>query len=179
MLADSEIFVFFAGHGTAELETFSPYLLPADADPEYLRHTALSMNKLIEMVASLGARRTTFFLDACFSGLTREGSALIEDSRPLLLEQAPRVPANLSIFSAGSRGQRVSALEEEGHGLFSYYLFKGVAGDADLDHDRRVLASELKTFLEGAVPRAALSLDREQTPAIVLADPEEVLVQLP
>jgi hypothetical protein len=42
-----------------------------------------------------------------------------------------------------------------------------------------VLASELKSYLEGAVPRAAQSLDREQTPGIVLSDPEEVLVQLP
>ena len=179
VVPDSEIFVFFAGHGTAELETFSPYLLPADGDPEYLRQTALSLDRLIEMVASLSARRTTLFLDACFSGLTREGSALVEDSRPLVVERVPRAPAGLSIFSAGSRGQRVSALEAEGHGVFSYLLFKGVAGAADLDHDRRVLASELKAYLEDAVPRAALSLDREQSPGIVLADPDEVLVQLP
>ena len=44
---------------------------------------------------------------------------------------------------------------------------------------RRVLASELKSYLEDAVPRVALSLDREQTPGIVLADPDQVLVQLP
>jgi hypothetical protein len=176
---DSEIFVFFAGHGMAELETFSPYLLPADADPDYLRQTAFSLDRMIEMIASLGARRTTLFLDACFSGRSREGSALLDDGRPLLIEQTRRVPAGLSIFSAGSGGQIVSALEDQGHGVFSYYLFKGVAGDADLDQDRRVLASELKSYLDDAVPRAALSLDREQTPGIALADPEQVLVQLP
>ena len=177
--ADSEIFVFFAGHGMAEPEKFSPYLLPADADPDYLRQTALSMDKLIEMLASLGARRTTLFLDACFAGLSREGGSLLDDARPLVIEQAPRVPAGLSIFSAGSGGQIVSALEGQAHGLFSYYLFKGLSGEADLDHDRRVLASELKSYLEDAVPRAAKALDREQTPGIALADPEQVMVQLP
>lgn len=176
---DSEIFVFFAGHGTAEPEKFSPYLLPADADPDYLRQTAFSLDKMIEMIASLGARRTTLFLDACFSGLSREGVALLDGARPLLIEQAPRVPAGLSVFSAGSGSQIVSSLKEQDHGLFSYYLFKGVAGDADLDHDHRILASELKSYLEVAVPRAAQTLDREQTPGIVLADPERVLVQLP
>ena len=176
---DTEIFVFFAGHGMAEAEKFSPYLLPADADPNYLRQTALSLDKMIEMIASLGARKTTLFLDACFSGLSREGVALLDDARPLLVEQAPHVPAGLSIYSAGSGSQIVSALDEQGHGLFSYYLFKGLAGDADLDHDRRIVASELKRYLEEAVPRAAQSLDREQAPGIALADPEQVLVQLP
>jgi len=177
--ADSEIFIFFAGHGMSEPETFSPYLLPTDADPDYLHQTAFSLDKLIEMIASLGARRTTLFLDACFSGLSREGATLLEAGRPLFIEQTPRVPLGLSIFSAGSGGQVVSALDDQGHGLFSYHLFKGLAGAADLDHDRRVLASELKSYLEEAVPRAAMSLDREQTPGIALADPEQVLVQLP
>ncbi|HET9300291.1 MAG TPA: caspase family protein [Candidatus Polarisedimenticolaceae bacterium] len=176
---DSEVFVFFAGHGMAEPQTSSPYLLPADGDPEYLRQTAFSLDKLMEMVEALGASRTTLFLDACFSGLSREGDALLEDGRPLLLEQAPRVAAGLSIFSAGSRGQLVSGLPEQRHGLFSYHLFKGLSGDADLDHDRRVLASELKTYLEDAVPRAAMSLDRDQAPGIVLTGPDPVLVQRP
>ena len=176
---DSEIFVYFAGHGLAELEKFSPYLLPADGDPDYVRQTALSVDKLIDMIAALGARRTTVFLDACFSGLSREGASLLDGARPLVIEQAPRAPAGLSIFSAGSGGQIVSSLDEQGHGIFSYYLFKGLAGGADLDRDRRVLASELKSYLEDAVPRAAHTIDREQTPGIVLADREEILVQLP
>ena len=176
---ESEIFVFFAGHGMAEPEKFSPYLLPSDADPDYLRQTALSLDRMVELLASLGARRTTLFLDACFAGLSREGASLLDDARPLLVEQTHRVPAGLSIFSAGSGSQIVSALEGQAHGLFSYYLFKGIAGDADLDHDRRVVASELKSYLEEAVPRAAKALDREQTPGIALADPEQVLVQLP
>jgi uncharacterized caspase-like protein len=134
---------------------------------------------MIEMIASLHAQRTTLFLDACFAGLSREGAPLLEDARPLLIEPARRVPTGLSIFSAGSGHQTASALDEQRHGVFSYYLFRGVAGGADLDHDRRVLASELKSYLEEAVPRAAHELDREQTPGITLSDPEEVLVQLP
>jgi hypothetical protein len=176
---ETEVFIYFAGHGMAELEKFSPYLLPADADPDYLRQTAFSLDSMIEMVASLNARSTTLFLDACFSGLTREGVALLDNARPLLVEQSRRMPAGLSVFSGGSKSQIVSALEDEGHGAFSYHLFKGLAGGADLDHDRRVLASELKTYLEDAVPRAVHPLDREQTPGIVLADPDQVMVQLP
>jgi Caspase domain len=176
---DSEIFVYFAGHGMAELEKFTPYLLPADADPDYLRQTAFPLDAMMELLAALGARRTTLFLDVCFTGLSREGESLLTDARPLVLEQASRAPAGISVYSAGSRGQIASALAEQGHGLFSYYLFKGLGGEADLDRDRRVVAAELKSYLEDQVPRAAQALDREQFPSIVLEDPELVLVQLP
>ncbi len=176
---DTEIFVYFAGHGMAELEKFTPYLLPSDGDPDYLRQTAFPLDEMMDRIAALGAQRTTLFLDVCFAGLTREGAALLEDARPLVVEQASRAPSGLSVYSAGSRGQIASALAEQGHGLFSYYLFKGLGGDADLDHDRRILARELSSYLEDQVPRAAQMLDREQFPSIVLDEPELVLVELP
>jgi hypothetical protein len=176
---DSEIFVFFAGHGMAEREQFAPYLLPADADPDYLRQTAFPLDRMIEMVAALGAKRTTLFLDACFAGLTREGGALLEHARPLVLVQTQPKAAGISVFSAGSRSQVASSLADQGHGLFSYYVFKGLGGEADLDHDRRIVAGELAGYLDEMVPGAARLLDREQTPGIALDDPDHVLVEVP
>jgi hypothetical protein len=176
---DSEVFVFFAGHGMAELQDFAPYLLPTDADPNYVRQTAFPVDRMVESLAALGARRTTLFLDTCFGGLSREGMALLDRARPLVLVPLQPAPTGISVFSAGAGSQIASSLDDQGHGLFSYHLFKGLGGEADLDLDRRVSAGELKRYLEDAVPRAAQALDREQFPAIALEDPEQLLVQLP
>jgi hypothetical protein len=176
---DSDVFVFFAGHGMAEVEEFVPYLLPVDADPDYIRHTAFPVDRLIESLAGLEVRHTTVFLDACFGGLSREGGALLVDARPLVIVPVQPSLAGVSVFSAGTGGQVASALAEQGHGLFSYHLFRGLRGHADVDGDRRVNAGELKRPLEDVVPRAAESLDREQFPAIALEEPEQILVQLP
>jgi len=176
---DSEVFVFFAGHGMAEMKDFAPYLLPADADPDYVRQTAFPVDRLVESLAALGARRTTLFLDTCFAGLSREGAALLDRARPLVLVPVRPALSGVSVFSAGTGSQIASSLDDQGHGLFSYHLFRGLGGEADLDLDRRISSGELKRYLEDAVPRTAQTIDREQSPAIALADPEQLLVQLP
>ena len=120
----------------------------------------------------------TLFLDACFSGLTRDGSALMAGARPLVLVPAELDITGISVFSAARGSQLAGSLDDQGHGLFSYYLFKGLGGAADLDGDRQVTSAELKLYLEDVVPRAAAERDREQNPSVVI-DADDVLVVLP
>jgi uncharacterized caspase-like protein len=175
----TEVFVFFAGHGVADWNAGVPYLIPNDGDLNYLPQTAYPLDLVVERLASLDARHVTVFLDACFSGLSREGQSLIDDARPLVLVPVRRTASGVSLFSAAQGNELASALDEQGHGLFSYYLFKGLAGAADLDQDRNVTDGELKHFLEEQIPRAAAQLDREQSPSIFLHRAGQILVQLP
>jgi hypothetical protein len=179
MHEDTEVFVFFAGHGVADWNARVPYLIPIDGDLNYLPQTAYPLDLVVERVASLEARHVTVFLDACFSGLSREGQSLIDDARPLVLVPVRRAASGVSLFSAAQGNELASALDEQGHGLFSYFLFKGLAGAADLDNDRSITDGELKHFLEEQIPRAAAQLDREQSPSIFLDRAGQILVQLP
>jgi uncharacterized caspase-like protein len=145
----------------------------------YVQQTAYPLDLMIERLAELGARSTTLFLDACFSGLTREGQALLEGARPLVLVPVHRRVSGVSLFSAARGTQVASSFDAEGHGLFSFILFKGLAGAADGNADGRIVAGELKRFLEEEVPPAAARLDREQNPTIFLADEDHLLVRLP
>jgi hypothetical protein len=175
----TEIFVFFAGHGVAALEAFVPYLIPSDGDLNYVQQTGYPLDRVIETLTSLDARQVTVFLDACFSGLTREGNALYRGARPLVLIPVSPSLSGVSLFSAARGAQVAHALDEQGHGLFSYYLFKGLGGGADLDRDGSVTAGELQVFLEDQIPRAAARLDAEQTPSIFLETDARPLVHLP
>jgi hypothetical protein len=179
MHEDSEVFVFFAGHGVADWNALVPYLIPADGDLNYLPQTAYPLDRMVARLAALDARHATVFLDACFSGLTREGQSLLDGARPLVIVPSRKAPSGVSLFSAAQGSELANALDEQGHGLFSYFLFKGLAGDADLDGDRGVTAGELKLYLEERVPRAAAARDREQSPSIFLDRAERRLVLLP
>jgi hypothetical protein len=177
---ETEIFVFFAGHGVAALEAFVPYLIPSDGDLNYVQQTGYPLDRVIETLTSFDALQVTVFIDACFSGLTREGGALFRGGRPLVLTPVSPRPSGVSLFSAARGTQVAHALDEQGHGLFSYYLFKGLGGGADLDRDRSVTAGELRSFLEDRVPRAAAGLDAEQSPSIfVESDSRPLVVRLP
>jgi hypothetical protein len=176
---DTEVFIYFAGHGVAEGEAFDPYLIPADGDLNYVRNTAYSLDRIVERLAMLDAGRVTLFLDACFSGLTREGNALVMGTRRLVVVPVYNKLAGVSVFSAARGSQVAHSLNDQGHGLFSYYLFKGLGGGADLDGDRAVRTGELAAYLEDSVPRAAAAIDAEQTPSVFLDDETHVLVALP
>ena len=87
--------------------------------------------------------------------------------------------SGVSLFSAAGGTQVAHTLDEQGHGLFSYYLFKGLGGGADLDRDHFVTARELQVFLEDRIPRAAARLDAEQSPSIFLETDDRPLARLP
>ncbi|OGW66985.1 MAG: hypothetical protein A3H49_06275 [Nitrospirae bacterium RIFCSPLOWO2_02_FULL_62_14] len=55
------------------------------------------------------------------------------------------------------------------HGLFTYYLLRGLKGEADTNVDGDVTLRELTTFIGRAVPAAAKQdFNQEQRPLIVL-----------
>ena len=110
---------------------------------------------MLDNLIALDARTVTVFLDACFSGLTRQGGSIVPGARPLIIVPDRARPPGVSIYSAASGSQIAHALDEKGHGLFTYLLFRGLGGGADFDGDRRIVAGELKDYLDDLVPRAA------------------------
>ena len=61
-------------------------------------------------------------------------------------EQA--IPDGFTLFSAASNEQISRPLEEAKHGMFSYFLMKGMEGDADSNNDNKITAVELHAYVE-------------------------------
>jgi hypothetical protein len=60
------------------------------------------------------------------------------------------------MWMVGNRNlQEAHAYEQGKHGLFTYYMLKGLQGLADADRDGTVVAGELCTYARGEVIRAA------------------------
>ncbi|MDA9564649.1 caspase family protein, partial [Alphaproteobacteria bacterium] len=144
----SDIYIFFAGHGLASDDGKNMYLLPYDGRPRLLDKTALLRDELFKEIQQSNPRSVTVFLDTCYSGTTR-GTDMLIASRPIAiraLEQS--IPSNFTVFSAAAGDQTSKPLEEAKHGMFSYFLMKGMEGDADANADNKITARELHTYVE-------------------------------
>ncbi len=175
----TDVIIYYAGHGAPDLKDKSPYLIPSDGDPNYPAQTGFSLNRLYEELGKLNAKSITVFLDACFSGVTRDNKMLFADARPIRISIAnPALTSDrITVFTASGGEQISSGYPEKKHGLFTYFLLKGLRGDADVNKDKNLTISELERYLIENVPKTAGLLDREQKPEVLGKNKEKVLVK--
>ena len=161
----SDIVVYFSGHGIANQKDKSTGILPFDVDPNY--SVGLSLKKLYKDLNAMGARSVTVYLDACFTGQTRDAKMLIADARPIIiLPKEQDIPDKVNVLSAASGSQISGAIKEKEHGLFTYYVLRGLSGDADANKDKVVKLKELSDYVSKNVKEQAALNGREQFPQL-------------
>ena len=169
----SDVYVFFAGHGLASDNGEKMYLLPYDGSPRLLDDTAILRDRLFSDIASANPRSVTVFLDTCYSGTTR-GTDMLIASRPIAIKALKQsVPDNFTVFTAAAGDQTAKPLEEAKHGMFSYFLMKGMEGEADKNGDNKITAGELHSYVQQNVVQQSSG---SQTPELQ-GDAERVLVR--
>jgi len=169
----SDIYVFFAGHGLANQSGEEMYLLPYDGSPRLLEDSAISRERLFADISAANPRSVTVFLDTCYSGTTR-GTDMLIASRPIAiraLEQS--IPDNFTVMTAAAGDQTAKPLEEAKHGMFSYFLMKGMEGEADANNDNEITAGELHSYVQTNVIQQSSG---SQTPELQ-GDADRVLVR--
>ena len=158
------VIIFFAGHGATEKDMISPdgdglekYLLPFDADPKDLYASALPMREISHIFYRIQSERLIFIADSCYSGTAggrtiRQGGVRANISDAFL----DRISSGKGrIILSASGANEVSAEDDElQHGIFTYYLLKGLKGPADADKDGLVSVDEAYRFVTTHVPRA-------------------------
>ena len=173
----TDLVVFFAGHGLASSDGKELYLLPQDSDPNLLDITALSRTKLFQTIIDLKPKSVTMFLDTCYSGVSRDEQMLLASARPIRIvaDEQEGIPDNFTIFTASQVEQISSGLKEAKHGIFSYYLMKGLEGKADINKDNKITNGELLAYIDENVSQKASELGRPQNPSLA-GDPDKVLM---
>lgn len=168
----TEVFVYYAGHGAPSGDE-KAYLIPHDADPNYAKQTGYALEKLYESLGALKAKHVYVFLDACFSGMNREQKMLLADARAIGIKPKDASSSEkLTVFSAAASNQISSGWPEKSHGLFTYFLLKGLQGEADMNKDNVITVDELSVYIKASVSKQAGFIDREQTPQVKTFHPE-------
>jgi hypothetical protein len=174
--ATTDVYVYYSGHGITTNDGQSLYLLPQRTDRDLIEETAIAQSKINAAIQAAKPKSVTIFLDSCYSGVGRTGATLLASARPIAIKStAQAFPAEFTVISASTAEQISSSSNELKHGIFSYYLMRGMEGDADTNKDGKITAGEMHTYLTENVAKQASLANRVQQPQLS-GDANRVLV---
>lgn len=161
--SNSEIFVYYAGHGFPDVSTRVPYIIPVDVSVNDLKY-AVKLEDIYTLLSEYPGKRVTVFFDACFSGGGRN-LGLLAARAVRLTPKEEIAKGNLVVFSASSEEQPALSYQKEKHGLFTYFLLKKLKEtNGDVSYD------ELSEYLGSEVPIKSIMINNmEQTPKIYIS----------
>lgn len=172
----TDVFVFYSGHGLPAADGQGLYLIPTRADRDVIDDTAIPFSKINTALHLAKPRSVTIFMDACYSGQARTGETLVASARPISLRTGNRLfPDGFTVITASQHDQISSSSPDLQHGIFSYYLMRGMEGDADANNDGKITLGEMQSYLSDNVGRQAAMMSRKQEPQL-FGDTDRVLV---
>lgn len=165
---DSTVYIYYAGHGTPDINGSDAYLVPYEGHPDS-PGKLYPLKKLYASLNKLPARQVIVMLDSCFSGA--EGRSVSrQGARPLVMAVENQVlTGDKVLVIAGSKGNQISSdYDKVKHGLFTYYALRGIRGEADGNSDGVVDVGEFYDYVRQNVSRkASIEMNRDQTPDLL------------
>ena len=150
-----EIIFYYSGHGSPDEKSNTPFLVPVGLEVADIS-LGLNVSSIYKSFGSVNAKRTTVFLDACFTGLS-ETSKFINPTSPPIPNDGKIV-----IFAATGMSQAAEPYTDKKHGMFTYFLLRKLKESKGL-----VNYSDLSEYLTSEVGITSLNVNRKaQDPQI-------------
>ncbi|MGH7233386.1 MAG: hypothetical protein ACREJU_18800 [Nitrospiraceae bacterium] len=147
------VFIFLAGRGMVNPATGAVSLIPHEADPASVTRL-YSLRRLYEALARLPIQRAVLLMDLTLSEPSLDGAQ--NGKGPVWDAVPPALRKDKLIQVVGINGLQEAHQYEEGrHGLFTYFLLKGLGGAADADDNGIVAAGELCGYVREQVLQVA------------------------
>ena len=139
---NDRVLIYFAGHGF--VFQGHGYLAPYDINPRNIKQSGYPMDDLGATIGGkIRAKDKILLTDSCHSGAIRPED--LQDINHSLIDLSK------SLFSlTASRDREVSYEGKNwggGHGIFTYYVVRGLEGEADENGDGIVTADELYDYV--------------------------------
>jgi hypothetical protein len=178
----TEVFVFYSGHGFPSKNGENVFLFPADGRLEALEMQGYNLNKFYNNLNALGAKSVTVFIDACFSGVSRTTESY--DTENLVSMRGVRIKpkvenpwetnSNFSVFTSSAFEETSLGFDPSETGLFTYYLCAGLQGKADANGDKKITTGELAAYISENVKATSQKIRGLQSPQFN-GNPDKVL----
>jgi hypothetical protein len=180
----TDLFIFYSGHGMPAKDGSKVFLFPSDGRVEALATQGYDINTFYKNLDALGARTTTIFMDACFSGVSRPTET--QEIQNLVAMKGvaikPKVEQpwdnnpDFSVFSSSSFDETSLGFDPSQTGLFTYYVCAGLQGNADLNSDGKITTGELSHYVIENVMTTSVKILGKQTP-VFNGNENEVLTE--
>lgn len=175
-ISDSEtgatVFVYFSGHGAPDVQSDTSYIVPWDGDPADLPETGIRLSEFYKNLDLIPASHVIIVLDACFSGSGKgAGSVFGVGKRPLVVkvkEESLPHPGKMVVLSAARGDEMAGPDSTKKHGLFTYYLLKGLNGNAE--QKGHVSIGDLFNYVSSKVRNRSELANSTQIPALQPSD---------
>ncbi len=167
---DASVLIYYSGHGAPDPTTGDAFIVPYDGDPTFIGDTGYSLDRLYKVLEKLPVKEVVVMLDSCFSGAGGR-SVIAKGARPIVVKMKESAVASnkLAVLSASSGNQISSTYDKKGHGLFTYFMLKGLKGEGDANGDGRIEMNELFNYIKPKVTSIARKLyNNEQTPQMII-----------
>ena len=132
------VLFYFSGHGMLDPSTQQVVLCLQDTQKDNLIDTGFKLQELLQLLEDCSAGQQLVWLDACHSGdLTLLGARGEPDTKlnptqelvEILRQRAAKRKGFYALLSC-DRGQQSWEFPQLGHGVFTYYLIRGLWGEA-------------------------------------------------
>lgn len=153
---------YYAGHAFPDEETKSGYLLPIDGDSKNIT-TGYSLEKLYKELNSVASKQVVCFIDACFSGATRDDQMLVT-GRGVAVKVKDEMPqGNMVVMTSATGAETAHQYEEMHHGLFTYFLLHKLQ-----ETGGNVTLGDLSAYVTKMVKRKSVTINQKmQTPTVI------------
>ncbi len=166
---DSTLFVYYSGHGAPNPKNGDAYLVPYDGDPTFIADTGYSLKQLYSTLNRIPARQIIVALDSCFSGAGGK-SVAAPGSRALVRAEKAAIQKTV-VMTASADDQISSTYQDKGHGIFTYFLLKGIKEKLEENSGGGVEIGALFDYLKPQVERVSRKVyNSEQTPELLITD---------
>jgi hypothetical protein len=169
-LKEDTVIIYFAGHGSPESPD-SPnnlFLLPYNAHYDNIATTGFPMWDIeTALKRFIKARKIVVIADACHAGgigqsfdMARRADRAVKVNRISEgLQHLTKVGDGVCVISASDSEQFSQEGQQwgGGHGVFTYFLLKGLKGSADYNKDNNISLGELIPYLSEQVRRETKS----------------------
>ena len=160
---DTDVILYYSGHGLPDNDTKEAYLLPVDAQPQHAR-TMIRLQEVYDGLGKLPNASVYAFMDACFSGSARESgqkdTPVVAAKGVAMRHKEVEPTGNVFVLSAASAQQTAFPYEDKDHGMFTYWLLKKLK-----DSKGGATLEDISSYVKNKVVNTSLEINRrEQTP---------------
>ncbi|MBO7051546.1 MAG: caspase family protein [Prevotella sp.] len=155
---------YYSGHGMPDETNRQAFLLPVDGH-SIMPESGLSTETLYARLGAMQSAATMVFLDACFSGASRDGGMMQSSRGVAIAPKKHSVSGNVVVFSATKGNETAYPYKDKRHGMFTYFILEQLQTKKGY-----VTLGELSDYVCQQVSRKSIvDNNKSQTPTVTSA----------